>query len=104
MPRRPKWAGAYPVKDCLPPTAYFLIPSRNLHLRRREDRRVVAGDGEDGQVDGANAPAMVFEHAPERRLLVDIADQANGRGVEVAGDLHLRFLDPVDDGLDGQVV
>ena len=55
-------------------------------------------------MDRADPPAVMFEDSLERRLAVDVADQADGRGVEVGGDLDLLFLGCADDRLDGQVI
>src|SRR5262245_57091135 len=78
--------------------------SWNLHFRGRDYRGIVAGDGEDGQVYSAYAPAVVFQDSLERRHAVDIAEQSDGGGIKVGRDLHLRLLGRIDDGLNGQVV
>src|SRR3954452_20882396 len=78
--------------------------SRDLHLGRREDRRVVSSRGERGQVDGAHPPAVMFQGSSERWLAVNVADQSYGSGVEIAGNLDLLFLGRADDWFDGQVI
>ena len=42
-------------------------------------------DGQDGQVDRLDPPAVMLEHALERRRAVDVADQADRGRVEVGG-------------------
>ena len=43
-------------------------------------------------MDRADPPAVMLEHSLERGLAVDVADQADRRGVEIGGNLDLRFL------------
>ena len=46
----------------------------------------------------------MFEHSLERRLAIDVAEQADRSRVEVRGHLDLSFLGRVDDRFDAQVI
>ena len=59
---------------------------------------------EDGEADRADPPAVVLQHALERRPGVDVADQPDRRRVEVGRDPHRGLLGPGQDGLDAEVV
>ena len=60
--------------------------SGDLDLRRRQDGGIVPRAGQDGEVDGLHAPAVMLQDAAEGGGPLHVAGQADLGGVEVGGD------------------
>ena len=76
----------------------------DFDLGRGQDRRVVARDRQQGQMDRSNSPAVVFQDAVEGGLPSTLPIRRMAAGSKSVGHLDTGLLGRVDDRLDRQVI